>query len=180
MVQPPFPSDTAQLAHAPEGSLAEGWWLRGLFSITSIDWVCLSEPILTDERSGMRRDGGEVGLHCMGSARQQGTLQTSGPHRLQEEDPQGARGTVTSSTDSALKPYPWAGDGPPFMSQHNGLRVFSSPILSHPWWTHAPDWLWTSRTGGWTSLGPSPKTRSGLGYWGQTRAQDLPFSPDET
>lgn len=103
MVQPSFPSDTAPLAHAPEGSLAEGVGLTGVFfSITFTDWACLSEPTLTGERSGMRRDGGEVGLHCPGSVRWQGTLKTSGPHRLWKED--GAGGTSHLSTDSALKP----------------------------------------------------------------------------
>lgn len=128
----------------------------------------------------MRRDGGKWGCTAW-------VPQGSREHRRLQDPTDSRRKTprvlgepVTSSTDSALKPYPWAGDGPPFMSQHNGLCIFSSPILSHPWWTHAPDWLWTSRTGGWTSLGPSPKTQSGLGYWDQTRAQDLPFSPDET
>lgn len=104
MVQLTFPSDTAPPAHASEGSLAEGVGLTStFFSITFTDWVCLSEPTLTGERSGMRRDGGEVGLHCMGSARRQGIPQISGPHRIWKEDPRVLGEPVTSPADSALK-----------------------------------------------------------------------------
>lgn len=119
----------------------------------------------------------EVGLHCMGSESGREFCRFQDP-RIWKEDPRVLGEPVISSTDSALKLQPLAGWPSCTLPSEVACIAAPAPVLTHPWWTYTPQ-AGCGQAGweGGTSLGPSPITREWtLGYWDQTRAQDLPFA----